>query len=724
MKKQILFLAFVLLSALNVFAQAEAYPAPSIHQCGNEVFDLTVQDLIILGNQSPDNYSVEYYLTQADAVAGVNQIVNAIAYVSPQQQTIFAKVVNLTNGDNDITIFTTSWSSGVFVQEMADVTACDAYELPPLQVGSYYLTAGGIDLLPLGTLITTTTTIYIYAENDFGCSDEASFVVTIDMAPQLNQPEPLYACDENGDGFEIFNLNDIIDQIGEGVEGDFVYTFHNTLADAEMGTNAIPNTVNFANVVPNTQTLYVAAIQTGTVTNCRWVSGFQIIAAECNDNSVSGFVSLNLDGDCDSFEAAASGIPVYYTHNDNVYIVYTNADGYYNFLNVPNGNGVVSVTSSSSLTVSPSTQNVLMPGNEEEVNFCITPVVIMNDVSVALVPITQARAGFAASYAVIYQNIGALPKSGTITLQFDASKMTFTNALPAMVQSGNTLTLDYEDLLPLQTKIATANFMVMLPQVVPTGSFLNFTATITPLADDENPVNNVSLLDQIVVGSYDPNDIAVREGEFIKEDETGNYLNYTIRFQNKGTANAENVRIKTMLDEDLDWATFEAIAASDSFTIKNTNGLVEFVFNGIDLPFESADEPASHGYVIYRIKPKATVIIGDVMAAQAGIYFDFNDVIDTNTITTTVTALAGLADTAIDTFTVYPNPASQNVNLLLANGVSSFDVSVTDVLGKKVLHSSYQNNEGILNISALKSGIYFVSVTLSGKQQTKKLIVK
>ncbi|MDV6166984.1 T9SS type A sorting domain-containing protein [Flavobacterium sp. DG1-102-2] len=724
MKEQILFLAFVLLSALNVFAQAEAYPAPSIHQCGNEVFDLTVQDLIILGNQSPDNYSVEYYLNQADAVAGVNQIVNAIAYVSPQQQTIFAKVVNLTNGDNDITIFTTSWSSGVFVQEMADVTACDAYELPPLQVGSYYLTAGGIDLLPLGTLITTTTTIYIYAENDFGCSDEASFVVTIDMAPQLNQPEPLYACDENGDGFEIFNLNDIIDQIGEGVEGDFVYTFHNTLADAEMGTNAIPNTVNFANVVPNTQTLYVAAIQTGTVTNCRWVSGFQIIAAECNDNSVSGFVSLNLDGDCDSFEAAASGIPVYYTHNDNVYIVYTNADGYYNFLNVPNGNGVVSVTSSSSLTVSPSTQNVLMPGNEEEVNFCITPVVIMNDVSVTLVPITQARAGFAASYAVIYQNLGALPKSGTITLQFDASKMTFTNALPAMMQSGNTLTLDYEDLLPLQTKIATANFMVMLPQVVPTGSFLNFTATITPLADDENPVDNVSLLDQIVVGSYDPNDIAVREGEFIKEDETGNYLNYTIRFQNKGTANAENVRIETMLDEDLDWATFEAIAASDPFTIKNTNGLVEFVFNGIDLPFESADEPASHGYVIYRIKPKATVTIGDVMTAQAGIYFDFNDVIDTNTTTTTVTALAGLADTAIDTFTVYPNPASQNVNLLLANGVSSFGVSVTDVLGKKVLHSSYQNNEGILNISALKSGIYFVSVTVSGKQQTKKLIVK
>ena len=111
MKKQILFLAFVLLSALNVFAQAEAYPAPSIHQCGNEVFDLTVQDLIILGNQSPDNYSVEYYLTQADAAAGVNPIVNIIAYVSPQQQTIFAKVVNLTNGDSDITIFTTSWSS-------------------------------------------------------------------------------------------------------------------------------------------------------------------------------------------------------------------------------------------------------------------------------------------------------------------------------------------------------------------------------------------------------------------------------------------------------------------------------------------------------------------------------------------------------------------------------------------------------------------------------------
>ena len=142
----------------------------------------------------------------------------------------------------------------MFVQEFADVTACEAYELMPLQVGNYYLSPGGVDLIPVGTLITATTTIYIYAENDFNCSDESVFIVTINQVPQLNQPQPLYACDENADGFEFFDLNELISQISEGVEGNFSYSFHQTQIDAELGVNAIVNTQNYVNIIYFSQT--------------------------------------------------------------------------------------------------------------------------------------------------------------------------------------------------------------------------------------------------------------------------------------------------------------------------------------------------------------------------------------------------------------------------------------------------------------------------------------
>jgi len=727
MKKKLLFLAIVLLSVLKGFAQAEAYQAPDIHQCGNEVFNLSVQTPIILGNQSPDEFTVTYHLSEADAEAGVNPVADPNFYVSPPSKVLFARVTNNSNEeDYAVSSFTLTWTSGVFVPDMPDVVACDSYELSMIEVGQYYLSPGGVDLLPFGTVITATQTVYVYKENDEGCSDESEFTVTIQQTPEFNTPEPLYACDINNDGFEVFNLNDVIPPITAGVNIIFdSYNFYITLEDAQAGANAIPNSEAFVNAIPN-QIIYVA-INSGS---CRWVSSFQIIVIQCNNSSISGFVSLNLDGNCDTFELAASGIPVYYTHNDETYIAYTNADGYYNFINVPDGEVTVYVPAAATSTVLPSEHVITMPGNEEEVNFCISPDLsqVINDVAVSFIPITQARPGFVASYAVMYQNLGTMTQEGNISIQFDDTKLTFLDATPVMVQSGNMLTLSYSNLLPFQSKVSVVNFTVMLPQIVPAGAVLNFTATVTStvpnLTPDVNPDNNTSIVDQIVTNSYDPNDISVREGELITEAQADDYLTYTIRFQNKGSANAEDVRIETVLDENLEWSTFEAISASDAFTVKHTGNKIEFMFKGIDLPFKNADEPGSHGHVIYRIKPKADVTVGDIMSAQADIYFDFNDVIETDTIHTMVQATAGLHNNEISSFTVYPNPASGDVNLILTDSSSSFEVIVTDVLGKTVLNADYQNNEGTMDISLLRSGVYFVNVTASGKQQTKKLIVK
>jgi hypothetical protein len=726
MKKKLLFLALILLTTLKGFSQAEAYPAPDINQCGSEVFNLTVQTPIILGNQGPLNFSVTYYLTQADAAAGTNPVVNPTFYVSPQQQLIFAKVVNLLDNSSDITVFHLSWVSGVFVPTLPDVQACEAYELIPLTVGNYYTGPNGTGvMLNLGDNITQTQVIYIYAENDLGCSAQSVFTVTIISVPVFNDPEPLTACLLNNDGLAIFDLTSAIPQILGNVTG-YTCTFHQTQAAAENGVNAIANPQAYYGA---SSTIYISIVQSGTVSNCRWVAAIELIPITCNGNTISGFASLNFDDNCETFEAAALGIPVYMTHNNDVYITYTNADGYYSFINVPEGVNTVYINETPSATVSPSSYEVTMPGNAVEKNFCITTEgEVINDIAVTLIPISQARPGFPASYALIYQNLGNVTQNGDVTVQFDTANLTFTNAIPAMAQSGNTVTLSYTNLYPFQSKVALVYFTVNVPQITPVGTVLNFTANITPLIGDANQANNTSAISQITVGSYDPNDIAVREGQFITEAQTDDYLNYTVRFQNTGSANAEKVRVIIPLHDNLDWSTFEAMTASHAFTVKHTGNQVEFLFDAIDLAYQNeatGEVPESNGYFIYRIKPKASVTLGDSMSAQANIFFDFNDPIETNEVTTTVQNVAGLDENSFDSFTVHPNPASGNVNLTLANAnATGFDVSVIDVLGKKILKNTFQSNEANLDITSLNSGVYFINVIADGKHSTKKLIVK
>ena len=67
----------------------------------------------------------------------------------------------------------------------ADVTACDGYVLPALSVGNYFSSTGGVGSIAVGTNITSTQTIFVYAETGTtpNCTDENSFTVTINTTP-------------------------------------------------------------------------------------------------------------------------------------------------------------------------------------------------------------------------------------------------------------------------------------------------------------------------------------------------------------------------------------------------------------------------------------------------------------------------------------------------------------------------------------------------------------
>ena len=82
--------------------------------------------------------------------------------------------------------------------------------------------------------------------------------------------------------------------------------------------------------------------------------------------------------------------------------------------------------------------------------------------------------------------------------------------------------------------------------------------------------------------------------------------------------------------------------------------------------------------------------------------------------------VAGIGDNDLSNFTLFPNPSNGDIVTINTSVSGEKQVAVFDVLGKKVIDVTIDNE---LNISALTSGIYMVRVTQNNSTATKKLIV-
>lgn len=726
MKLKLLLTAFLLIT-LRGFAQAEAYPVPNIEQCGNEVFDLTVNTPVVLGNQNPAEFTVTYFNYLPEAEDNVNPILNPEAFVSEfGSQTVYVRVTNNATGEFDITNFYVSWQSTV-LDVFEDFTACESFELWQIEPYWHYYTGPGATgtELQAGDVITATTTIYIYQAEP--CVAEGSFTVNIIAGLGANQPTPLVVCDEDGDEVAIFDLTSKIPEITGNLTNVSV-TFHETLAAAEVDANAIPNPQSYANIAPLPWIIYVRV--ESNFSNCFEVVELPLIFGGCTDNDLFGTIAYDIDNNgCGTGDITAAWIPVTYTSGNFVVTTYTNASGEYAFYNLPDGAGTVSVMQNNMFTASPASQEVMFPGNELEFDFCYTAANPVNDVGIVMVPVTAAQTGFDAYYNVYYYNNGTSAASGTISVQFDNANLTYVSSSPSMTVSGNTLTLTYSNLMPFQTDYASLVFNVAGPGgVTMGGTLLNFTATIDPLSGDAYPGDNTDSFMQFVVNSWDPNDITVHEGESITPEQADEYLHYTIRFQNEGNANAVNIVIENPIDANLDISTLEPIGASHSYTATVQDGEVKFAFDDINLTWADNDEMGSMGYVTYRIKPLPGLEVNDSMqGGTTGIYFDFNPAIWTNTVTTTIESTMNVTDFASQGIVMYPNPASDVVTLQFNNQAeNNVSVAITNVLGKTILSDTVMvsGSAAILDVSSLQNGIYFVTLTSGGKSSTGKLVIK
>ena len=254
-----------------------------------------------------------------------------------------------------------------------------------------------------------------------------------------------------------------------------------------------------------------------------------------------------------------------------------------------------------------------------------------------------------------------------------------------------------------------------------------------------------------IVGSYDPNDkqnFPQGLGDMgLTPPDTR--LEYFIRFQNTGSDTAFHVMITDTLSPDLDLFTLQLGAYSHPYELEVTNSdphIMKFRFLNIMLPDSNVNEPASHGFVQFFIKPLTDATQGTVIQNNASIYFDFNPPIKTNTVINTIfdsipQALGsisgiiqnyhprssdGLFDETPFEYRLYPNPAEDILNISIDQfhghqlSLEWWDINGR-LIDQKTLKVAGNSQVFSLDTSHLPTGVYFLQIN---KRYYHKIIVR
>ena len=246
---------------------------------GTEAFDLTAVDATVLGSQPAAGFTVQYFLSQADADSNMNAIATPAAFnntASPQ--TIFVRL----EGNNasgcvdtlvsfDLIVDTLPTSTAVTGLENCDDASNDGSEVfdltqneatligaqnPADVTVTYYTSQADADsgtngiASPVAFANTVSPqTIFVRVENNgnASCADTAtSFDIIVNPVPAIVMPSDLQQCDDpSGDGVESFDLSSNDMQLLNGLNpADYAISYYATLADAQNKTNPLPTIYN------------------------------------------------------------------------------------------------------------------------------------------------------------------------------------------------------------------------------------------------------------------------------------------------------------------------------------------------------------------------------------------------------------------------------------------------------------------------------------------------
>lgn len=495
----------------------------------------------------------------------------------------------------------------------------------------------------------------------------------------------------------------------------------------------IENNPNLSHVCvnDNQEAFYVSYFQSASTTQVG-VPANIAVNSYCNFTPGGNYFTINgtahFDADsngCSVLDSGYANFKVNVSNGTTTLTTLTNTGGFYETY-VPAGNYTITpqIENSSYFTVTPASATVDFPTQASPFaqDFCVTTNGIFHDLEVAIVPIGVARPGFDASYKIQYKNKGTQTENANLVFNYNDLVMDYlTASTNPTSQNTGALNWNLGTLQPFQTGSITVNFNLNTPNESPAlngGDVLPFSSTIYGLFTDETPSDNTFILNQTVVNSYDPNDKTCLEGIVVDQNKIGDYLHYQIRFENTGTYPAQNIVVRDTIDATkFDISTLEMVNASHNCKTKITDDKVEFIFENINLPFNDA---TNDGYIVFKIKTKSTLTVGESVSNTASIYFDYNFPIVTNTATSAFQNLSNEDFSSENKVLLYPNPVKNTLFLTSKNNIDS--IIIYDIQGRKIQDNIVNSNELRLDTNGLIKGCYFIEIIFQNEKMTKKFI--
>ncbi|MBK7681655.1 MAG: SprB repeat-containing protein [Bacteroidetes bacterium] len=357
---------------------------------------------------------------------------------------------------------------------------------------------------------------------------------------------------------------------------------------------------------------------------------------------------------------------------------------------------------------------VVGAANLSGLNFNLAPDSMFHSISASTFTVIP-RCNSSVAFQTCITNQGTYIDSGSVTFNFDPL-MTYTNSNPAGVVSGNSITFTYSNLLPMETRTFFSTYLL------PGAGNTMYTSTHASTFDGSGSLlsTDTNLNAFVVLCSWDPNDkevspIGVGANHQVFMDEE---LRYLIRFQNTGNDTAFNIIVTDTISPKLNINSLFVISTSHLCWIEKIGGeLMRFHFDDILLPDSNVNEPASHGYIYFRIKGSQTNPDPTVVTNSANIYFDFNPPVITNsTLTTFSNSTVGIAPISgkeAGTIRLSPHPMNEST-LLLFDGIKDHThlLELMDISGRTVIPNiSFKGTSYLLQRESLSSGTYFIKIT-------------
>lgn len=361
--------------------------------------------------------------------------------------------------------------------------------------------------------------------------------------------------------------------------------------------------------------------------------------------------------------------------------------------------------------------------NPDTLNFAIR-LKALNDLKTSVTSSTPARPGFVTSVVGTIINQTSKNRTGVTFKLIKPTDWTINTTIPITTSiSGDTLIWDNLSLNGIEVK----NFDVSLT-LPATGTIIGkpftYKTIVESAEEDLTPANDTAIFSGIIRGSYDPNDKLVNPTTLTPGYDDSTDLIYTIRFQNTGNDTAFKVVIKDTILSKLKPETISIISASHPYkAVVYAEDVMVITFENILLPDSNVNEPASHGYISFSIKPHEDLPIGEVFENKAAIYFDFNEPIITNVATTEVKVVNSIVNRNTDMLSVFPNPAKDKLRVEWINGQQAL-LSISDISGKIVFSQLIQNGYNDIPVSQLPRGIYLIQATSGEKIAVSKIILQ